>query len=262
MINLFKKAIKDFMNYKDYVVYTVKSELKLQISGTFLGYLWWILDPLMYMLVYMLVVMVIFDRGGPDFPIYVFSALVPWKWTISSITDSTTSIKGKANILHQVYIPKFILPLIKCLINTSKFFFGILVLLIMLFFFNINYSFMNLTFFIVFAVHFLFVLGLSLNLAHVGVYFKDINNILNFLLKLWFYLSPALYQLESIPEKIRFLWWINPMTALFISYRNLFMYNLHPEYLFLGIWAVISLGLIYVGLKQLYKYDKIYTKVI
>ena len=262
MSKLFKKAINDFMNYKDYVVYNVKSELKVQISGTFLGYLWWILDPLMYMLVYMLVVMIIFDRGGPDFPIYVFAALVPWKWTVSSINDSTSSIKGKANILHQVYIPKFILPLIKCLINTSKFFFGILILMVMLLFFGISYSLVNLTFFIVFGVHFLFVLGLSLNLAHIGVYFKDINNILTFGIRLWFYLSPALYDLASIPEQVRFLWWFNPMTTFYQSYRNLFMYGTQPEYLFLGIWAAVSLMLIYVGLKQLYTHDKIYTKVI
>lgn len=262
MSKLFNKAINDFKNYKDYVIYTVKSELKVQVSGTFLGYFWWILDPLMYMLVYMLVVMIIFDRGGPDFPIYVFSALVPWKWTVSSINDSTSSIKGKANILHQVYIPKFLLPLIKCLINTSKFFFGVLVLMVMIPFFNIDYSLINLTFFVVFAVHFLFILGLSLNLAHIGVYFKDINNILSFSIRLWFYLSPALYQIADIPERVRFLWWFNPMTTFYASYRNLFMYGEHPEYLFLGIWTLVSLGLIYVGLRHLYKHDKIYTKVI
>ena len=262
MISLFKRVLKDLTKYKDYILYTTKSELKVQLSGTFLGYLWWILDPLMYMLVYMLVVMVVFDRGGPDFPVFVFTALVPWKWTVSSITDSTSSIKGKAGILQQVYIPKFLLPLIKCLINTAKYLFGIMVLLVLLLFFKIPYTFMNLTFLVVFAVHFLFILGLSLNLAHIGVYFKDINNILVFGIRLWFYLSPALYELNSIPEKVRFLWWLNPMTTFYASYRNLFMFNQHPLYLPLILWTLFSLGLIFMGLKNIYKHDKNYMKVI
>jgi ABC-type polysaccharide/polyol phosphate export permease len=261
-MKLFNVAIKDFKRYKEYILYTTKSELKVQLSSTFLGYLWWILDPLMYMLVYMLVVMIIFNRGGEDFPIFVFSALVPWKWTVSSIMDSTGSIKGKAGVLQQVYIPKYVLPLIKTLINTTKFLFGILVLLVLKVFFKIPFTLHMLEFIFVFIVNFLFILGIGFILSHLGVYFKDINNILSFTIRLWFYLSPALYDLSSVPAKIRFLWWLNPMTTFYMSYRNIFLYGESPLYLQLGLWVLASLLLMYVGLRYLYKFDKNYTKVI
>lgn len=261
-MRILKKAVKDFIRYKDYIFYSTKSELKIQLSSTLLGYLWWILDPLMYMLVYMLVIVVIFKRGGKDFPIFVFSALVPWKWTISTIMDGTGSIKSKAGILHQVYLPKYILPLIKTLINTAKFLFGIIVLLVLMFFFKIPYTLHNLEFFVVFIINFLFIFGLSLILAHLGVYFKDINNILSFTIRLWFYLSPALYSLERVPQKIRFLWWFNPMTTFYNSYRNVFLYGTSPLYKQLAIWGLFSFMVILIGLKYLYAFDKNYTKVI
>lgn len=261
-MTLFRKTLRDLAKYKEYILYTTKSELKVQLSSTFLGYLWWILDPLMYMLVYMLVVMVIFHRGGKDFPIFVFCALVPWKWTVSSIMDSTGSIKGKAGILQQVYIPKFILPLIKTLINTAKYLFGIMVLIVMMIFFRVPFTLHLFEFIVVFLVNFLFILGVSLILSHLGVYFKDINNILSFTIRLWFYLSPALYDLKSVPAKIRFLWWFNPMTTFYKSYRNVFLYGMSPLYLQLIFWFILSFILIFIGLRYLYKFDKNYTKVI
>ncbi|MBS4536515.1 ABC transporter permease [Clostridium sp. D2Q-14] len=257
-----KKAIQDFKKYKEYILFTTKSELKVQLSSTFLGYLWWILDPLMYMLVYMLVVMIIFKSGGENFPIFVFSALVPWKWTVSSIKDAAKSIKGKSSILQQVYLPKYILPLIKTLINTTKFLFGILVLLVLLIFFRVPYTVHLMEFFVVFMVQLSLILGIGFILAHLGVFFKDIDNILDFTLRFWFYVSPTLYGLEKIPEKVRFIWWLNPLTTIYTSYRNIFLEGTSPLYGPLLIWFAFSVVLISIGLKYLYKFDKNYTKVI
>ncbi|MGO1372193.1 MAG: ABC transporter permease [Senegalia sp. (in: firmicutes)] len=261
-MSVLKKAIKDLKKYKEYILYTTKSELKVQLSSTFLGYFWWILDPLMYMLVYMLVVMIIFQRGGENYPIFVFAGLVPWKWTVSSIKDSTKSIKGKSSILQQVYLPKFILPLIKTLINTTKYLFGIMVLLVLMLFFKVPYTVHLIEFFTVFFVHFLLILGLGFILSHLGVFFKDIDNILDFTLRFWFYVSPTLYGLERVPEKVRFIWWLNPLTTIYTSYRNIFLEGISPLYLPLLGWMLFSVGLIVIGLKFLYKFDKNYTKVI
>lgn len=261
-MQIIRQTIKELKKYKEYILYTTRSELKVQLSSTYLGYLWWILDPLMYMLVYMLVVMIIFKRGGENYPIFVFTALLPWKWTSSAIMDSTNSIKAKKSILQQVYIPKHILPLIKNLVNAVKFLFGIIVLLVLMIFFRIPFTFHILEFIIVFLVNFLLVFGLGLILCHLGVYFKDIRNILTFTIRLWFYLSPALYGLEDIPQKVRFLWWLNPMTTLYASYRNVFLYGKAPLYSQLLLWGIFSIIVIMIGLKYLNKFDKNYTKVV
>jgi len=259
---IFKKIVNDVKSYKEYILYATRCELKIQLSSTYLGYIWWVLDPLLYMLVYMLLVMLIFKRGEENFPVFIFCALIPWKWTSKSIMDSIDSIKGKSNILNQIYISKPVLPLIKVLLNTAKFFFGIFVLLILIMLFKIPYSLHYFEFIIIFAVQFLLIFGLSLVFSHLGIFFRDIKNILIFVIRLWFYVSPGLYSLERIPQEFRFLWWLNPMTTFFISYRNIFLYNKSPLYMQLLIWTVISILIIYLGLRHLYRFDKKYMKMI
>ncbi len=261
-MNIFKRAYNDFNKYKEYFFYTVKSNLKANISGSYLGYLWWLLDPFMFMLVYVFVVDIIFKRGGPNFPIFVFCGLLSWKWTSTCISQCSDSIRSKAGILKQVYLPKFLLPLINTTVNSIYYLFGLIVLFIMLPFYKIDFSLHILEFIFVFIVQFLFVFGLGLLLSHIGVYVSDLKNILSFSIRFWFYMSPVLYNINSLPEKYINIFYINPMTTLFESYRNVFMYRESPEYLMLGVWTVISIILIWWGLKVFEKYDRTYTKVI
>ncbi len=261
-MNLIKRVYNDLKKYKEFIIYSIRSELKVNLTETYLGYIWWLLDPLMYMLVYILVVVVIFGRGDENYPIFIFSALLSWKWTATSIRTSTSSIKAKAGILHQTYIPKFILPFIKNCVSSIYYLFGLTMLVVLIKLFKVPFTFHIFEFIPIFITHFLFLFGIGTILAHLGVYFRDINNILNFVLRLWFYLSPGLYNLDMIPEKIRNLWWLNPMTTFYASYRNVFLYAQHPIYKPLVIWFVISIIVIILGLKYLYKFDKNYTKVI
>lgn len=261
-MNIFKKMYIDIRRYREYFFYTVKSNLKANLSGSYLGYFWWLLDPLMFMLVYVFVVCIIFGRGGPDYPIFVFSGLLSWKWTSTSISQCSGSIRSKAGILKQVYLPKFLLPLINTTVNSIYYLFGLIVLFIMVPLYKIDFSWHILEFVFVFIVQFLFLYGLGLLLSHVGVYVSDLKNILSFSIRFWFYMSPVLYDINSLPEKYIRIFYINPMTTLFESYRNVFMYSKSPDYLMLGVWTVISIILIFWGLKVFEKYDRTYTKVI
>lgn len=257
-----KKFIQDIVKYREYILYSVKADLMVNLSGRYLGYIWWILDPLMYMMVYVVVVAFIFDRGEPNYPIFVFSALLIWKWVSQSINRNTNSIKSKSGILKQIYIPKAILPMIQVIVSSIYFLFGVLALLVMLPFFGIEYSWHIFEFSLIFIVTFMFTFGVGLNVAHLGVYFRDINNILAFGLRLWFYMSPGLYSIDRIPQEYRYIWWFNPMTTIYSSSRNVLMYNESPLYFELAIWLIISLALVFYGLYLLNKNDKNYTKVI
>ncbi|MCM1990271.1 ABC transporter permease [Oceanirhabdus seepicola] len=256
------QAIKDIKKYREYIKYATKSDLKVQVSSTYLGYFWWILDPIMQMLVYMVFVLIIFKKGEENFPIFIFSAILPWKWFISSIMDSTNAIRSKVGLLRQVYLPKFILPLNKVFVNTYKFLFSFIVLFVLVILFKVPITIHYLEIIIIFIINIIFICSLSLFFAHIGVYFKDIKNILVFSTKLWFYLTPCLYSLDRVPQNLRMLWWINPMTSFIESYRNVILYGKSPYYLMLSIWLIFSLILMHSSLKVLYKHDKNYTKVI
>lgn len=260
--DLLGQLMKDLRKYKDYLSHNIRVNLKLKVSNTMLGYLWWLLDPLLQMMIYSIVVVFIFQRGQPNFPVFVFCALLSWKWFNSTIMYSSTCIKSNLGILNQVYLPKFILPLQETIVNLIKYLFGFIILVIMLAIYRIAPTIHFFEVIIVIAINFLFVFAVSVVVAHYGVYLKDLKNLLSHFLRIWWYLSPGIYSMSLIPEQYRWIFWFNPNTALFESYRNVIMYGKSPMYGLLLIWGVISVIIIVFGLKKLYKFDRTYSKVV
>ncbi|WP_301626476.1 ABC transporter permease [Paenibacillus apis] len=259
---MIKHAIQDFIKYKDYFTYNVQINLRLKVSNTFLGYFWWLIDPLLHMLVYSFIVEFVFRRGEANFPVFVFCGLLSWKWFSSTMNYSASCIKSNSGVLNQVYVPKFLFPLQETTVNLIKFLFGFIILIAMLFFFKIMPTIHFLGVIPIIISNYLFIFAVSLLLTHFGVFITDLKNFLGHFTRIWWYLSPGMYSLNIIPEKFRWVFWLNPNTAFFESYRNVIMYNESPNYVSLLIWDVISLFLIYVGLRIIYQFDRSYSKII
>lgn len=257
-----KQFIKDIKKFRYYIGYSVKSNLKAELSNTVLGYIWWILDPLLHMLIYTFLVRVVFSRGTETFPIYVFAALLPWKVATSIMNKSTRCIRANKGIIKQIYLPKFTLPLIITLSNAIKLVFGLVVLLIMILVYKIPYTWHIIEAIPVFIVFLLFYYSLGLLITHIGVVFDDMHHLISYMIMFWFYASPGLWEITQLPENFREIIWLNPNVAFFTSFRNVFMYGESPVYSHLGIWLIVSLVLIVFGIQLLYKADKNYSKVI
>ncbi len=261
-MNLLKETFLQSKKYEEYFRYTIKSNLKTNLQGSYLGYLWWLLDPLMFMLVYVFVVSIIYQRGGDNFPVKVFCGTLSWKWSSTALMQSANSIKSKSGVLKQIYLPKFLLPLISVATNAIYYIFGLIVLLPLLLYFKIPLTIHIFEIVVVFFVQFLFLTGTTMILSHIGVFFSDLLNILNFTIRFWFFATPIMYTLEDMPVKLRKVSVLNPMSVIIESYRDVIIYDKSPDYVLLLGWTVASLGLIYVGLKILKKYDRNYTRVI
>lgn len=260
-MEIIRKTIQDLTKYKEYILTSITTGMRTDFANTYIGYIWWVLDPLLFMLVYVFIFQVILGTKIPNYPVFLMCSLLFWRWISSSVSQSTSSIVNKRAILSQTYIPKFILPLIKIGINSMYFAFSILVLVAFIVIYRIPFTWHFLEIVPLFLVAFLFVYGVGLWLAHLGVYFSDVERILQFVLRIWYYVSPGVYAVANVPEHIKGIIWANPLTPIFEGSRNIFLNNLSPDYRILGIWAVISLLLIYFGLKKLNKFDKTYTKI-
>ena len=116
------------LRWRVLVQYLTLSTLKAGQHNTILGYVWWVLDPLLLMLVYFVLVEVIFQRGVEHYPVFVLCAVVPWKWFSSSLLGSMASLVGKERLIKQVVFPKIVLPLSQVLSNLVSFAFGLGVL--------------------------------------------------------------------------------------------------------------------------------------
>jgi ABC-type polysaccharide/polyol phosphate export permease len=236
-IGLLRESVHDISSRRRLIGYLVQADLRKKGSDTLLGNVWWILDPLLQMMVYVIVVSVIFDRGGPDYPLFVFAAILPWKWFSSSITDGIISVTGQDKLIRQIHFPKLVLPVSSVVSGIANFAFGLIPLFgLALLFYRDRITWTVLLIPAIAVVQFVFTLGVTILLASLNVFYRDIGNVARHFLRLWFYLSPALYSIEQLrhaTESLPFLGRIlllNPWATLFSAYHDVIFYGVLPDW--------------------------------
>src|SRR5690625_6008773 len=101
-----KNYYQELLQRKDLLYYLIKSGLKADNRNSYLGYFWWLLDPLLNVLVYYFLVGIILQRGGENFAVFLVIGLVAWRWMQTTINSSAKSIIRYSSIINQVYLPK------------------------------------------------------------------------------------------------------------------------------------------------------------
>jgi ABC-type polysaccharide/polyol phosphate export permease len=230
--------------------YLVQADMKKKGADTLLGNLWWVIDPLMLMAVYVILVTVITSKPQPDYPLFIFSAILPWKWFTATMGDAVGSVVGQERLIKQLHFPKLVLPVASVFSGVTSFAFGLIPLAALLvFFYPDRISPYLLLIPVIAFVQLVFSLGMATIVAAINVFYRDMGNAIRYLLRLWFYLSPALYsaqQLESLGVKnptIAFIFNLNPFTILFESYRNVIYNGTPPLWGHLAVWFVVSIVL-------------------
>ena len=92
------------------VRYLVGADLKRTHADTALGQLWWLLDPILRLLVYYFLFAVIYQRKTPDFLLFLFAAILPWKWFSTTVNSAMNSVAGRQGLIRQIQFPKIVLP--------------------------------------------------------------------------------------------------------------------------------------------------------
>jgi ABC-type polysaccharide/polyol phosphate export permease len=251
------------------IVYLVRADLKKRGADTVLGNLWWILDPLLTMLVYVVLIAIIFQTKREAYPLFVFCAILPWKWFSSSVADAVTCITTRERIIKQVNFPKVVLPMAAAAGGVASFTFGLIPLFAMLFLLYPHHASGWIVLLPVVAfVQFVFTLGVTLLASAVTVFYRDVGNVATHVLRIWFYLSPALYGADQIaalsaknPE-IATLFNLNPFAALFESYRDLIYVGQAPEWAALGLVLLESAVLLVAAVVIFRRVEPVFAKVI
>ena len=109
-IGLVAEAIREVRGRRRLIRYLAQADLKKKGTDTFFGNIWWVLDPLLQMAVYVILVTVIFARTQPAYPLFIFAAILPWKWFTTVTTDAIQSVSGQDKLIKQLQFPKIVLP--------------------------------------------------------------------------------------------------------------------------------------------------------
>lgn len=213
--------LKDLWNYRELIFFFTWRDLKVRYKQTLLGASWAILQPFLTMVVFS-----VFFGGlakvpsdGVPYPIFSFTALLPWTLFSKAMQDASRSLVASANIISKVYFPRLILPLSSVLAGVVDFLIAFAVLLVMMLFYGISptANIWTLPLFILLAL--ITAIGVGLWLSALNVMYRDVGYVIPFLTQFWMYLTPIVYPASMIPEQWKFVYALNPLTGVVEGFR-------------------------------------------
>jgi teichoic acid transport system permease protein len=259
-----KRFIKDMKKYYKYAIYSAKSELKAEVANSHLSWLWWVLDPLLFMCVYSFISIIVFGQGEKYFPVFVFIGLNSWSFFEKTLKNSVKIVSQNREIVSKVYLPKYILVLVKMFVNGFKMVISFSLVIILMIFYKVQLTWNVLYIIPLFMTLIVLTFAASTIMLHFGVFVEDLANVVNVLLRLIFYMSGIFY---SIEKKVDAPWGelllkVNPMALIMDDLRKVMIYESAPHLLLVVVWFAVGLVLSIVGITTIYKYENSYAKVI
>ncbi|MDN6872626.1 ABC transporter permease [Pseudomonas citronellolis] len=228
------RMFQGIWQYRGFVAGSVRREFESRYRGSMLGAAWTVLNPLAMILVYTVIFSEVMRARLPGvddrmaFGVFICSGLLTWGLFSEVIGRSLTMFLDNANLLKKLNFPRICLPVVSVLNALVNFaiifalFFGFLAITGRL------PGIALLAFPVLLLLQLLFACGLGMLLGVLNVFFRDVGQLFGILLQFWFWFTPIVYPTSILPESIRRLIQLNPMTPLIQSYQNLFLYGRWP----------------------------------
>jgi ABC-type polysaccharide/polyol phosphate export permease len=230
--------------YRELLRNLVIKDLKLKYRGSVFGFLWSLLNPLLMLIVYAVAFTFILRVRTPAFIFYLMLGQLAWTFFASSATMSTGSIVDNGGLIKSVFFPRAILPIASVLFNLAQYVLTIVVFLpIMLLWYQVPLSAPMLLFPVFLALQCLLTIGLAMTLATATAFFRDVRHLLEVALAVLFWTSPIVYELTTVPDRLRLLILLSPMSSFIAAYHAIFFYQQWPDlsvWLIAGTYAVAS----------------------
>jgi lipopolysaccharide transport system permease protein len=241
-----------YQYYKDLLFVLLAKELKVRYKNTFLGYAWSLLHPLAFALVFFVLFKLVMRIEVRDYTLFLICGLFPWQWFQNSVNASTFFFLGNSSLIKRVKFPKELLVMTGVMNDLLHFILSIPVIVaFMLYYHKTPSIFWLWQIPLLLIVQFLFTYAIALLVSTLNLFFRDLERLTMILTMLWFYLTPVLFPVEMIPEGFKWVIYLNPMGALIVAWRTVFLDGALPlEFLMAPVVPTI---LIYLLGHRVYK---------
>ncbi len=213
--------VRELWRYRELAGTFVWRDLKVRYKQTLIGVAWAILQPFTTMVIFTLIFgrFADFPSDGLPYPIFVYSALLPWTYFATSLGGASSSIAGNASLVTKVYFPRVLLPLGSITTPAVDFCVAFSVLIGMIFWFEIpvGVEVVFVPFFLLLAAVTAFGVGLLFAVANVR--YRDVPYALPFVINIWMYLSAVIYPIDALEERYQWILSLNPMVAVITGFR-------------------------------------------
>ena len=256
-------GLKELWEYRELAYTFAMRDIRVRYKQTALGAAWAVIQPLMMMVVFTM----FFGRlakipsEGLPYPLFSYSALLPWTLFSEGITRSTNSMITNANIMTKVYFPRLIMPISGVISPLIDFIIAFVILIGMMFYYGFvpTINILWLPLFILLAL--MTSLGVGLWLSAFNVQYRDFQYTLPFIIQLWLFASPVVYPSNLLPEPYRLVYGLNPMVGVIEGFRWALL-GTNPPSALVAVSAVIVMALLISGAYYFKRMEKTFADVV
>jgi lipopolysaccharide transport system permease protein len=260
----FQLDLKSVWQYREMLFFLVWRDVILRYKQTAIGAAWVVLQPTINMIIFT----VIFSRlaripsDGIPYPVFAFSALLPWAYFSQALARSSSSVVVNSNLVTKIYFPRILIPLAASIAPAVDLFFSFLILLVLLAWYHIQLTAGILTLPLFLGLAIMTALAVGLWSSALNVKYRDVGNIIPFMIQIWMYASPVIYPVSMIPVKWRLLYSLNPMVGVIEGFRWALLGKQSPDYAVMAVSATVVTALLAGGVVYFKKVERTFAVVI
>ena len=214
-------GLRDLWTYRELFYFLVWRDVKVRYKQTVIGALWAVLQPVLTMVVFSL----IFGRAaglssdGFPYPIFIYTALLPWQLFATALTQSSMSIVANRQLVTKVYFPRLIIPIASTLAGVVDFFISSFVLVGLMAYYHIVPTIWVVITPLLVVLALVTAIAIGLWLAALNARFRDVQYTIPFLIQFWFFVTPIVYSTGILPDRLTFVYGLNPMVGVVQGFR-------------------------------------------
>jgi lipopolysaccharide transport system permease protein len=263
-IGLFHLDLRSIWQYRELLYFLIWRDVKVRYKQTMIGAGWAILQPLMTMAIFTVVFgnFAEVPSDGLPYPVFAFTALLPWQYFSQAISRSGESLVSSASLISKVYFPRLIVPSAAAVAPLVDFVITFVFLLGMMVWFGMTptWGLLALPLFLLLAL--MTAVAVSLFLSALNTKYRDVRYIIPFLVQFWMYASPVAYPVSIVPEQWQLLYSLNPMVGVIEGFRWALLGQASPNFGVMVMSAVVVLLLLLGGLIYFKQMERTFADVI
>jgi len=247
-----KSWIKELWSFRELFFFLVWRDIKIRYKQTALGAGWAIIQPVCTMIIFTLFFgkMAKMPSEGIPYPLFSYTALLPWTYFSVAVALSGNSLVSNANLIRKVYFPRVALPAASALGGLVDFAIASVVLLAMMVYYKVPPSFGLLLWPLLMVPLVMLVLGMGMFLSSINVRYRDVKYAIPFLLQMLLFITPIIYPTSIVPERFRFFIRLNPLAGLLETFRAALLPTKDVDWPYL--WTSIAIIVVLFCLSLIY----------
>lgn len=254
---------RELWHYRDMLYFLIRRDIRARYAQSVLGIGWALVQPLFSMIIFTF----IFGRiaqvpsDGVPYPIFSYTALVPWTYFANALTDSGSSLVSGASMMSKVYFPRLVLPLAAVIGKLLDFAIALSFLLILMVWFQVFPTGWIIMLPLLVLLMILSTAGAGMWLTALAIQYRDVKYGLNFGVSLLIYASPVIYPISMLPQQYRLLYGLNPMAGVIEGFRSVLLNTSPMPWDLLTVSSIVAIMLFVSGAFYFRRMEKVFADV-